>query len=124
MGYILAWLFFLSFFAAFAAMLGMMLFCVSRWLLEKGGWTVRSALLLVQAALGAALIYGCLRLTGLLRFPTDHSFSCNLFGTSWLDEGFGLLWKCGGPFAGVAWAFAERRKQYGKGEQTNGKQPD
>ena len=106
---ILGWINILGLPIAISVVLGMMAFCASRWLLEKGGWAVRIALL-VLAALGAGLICSFLRLTGLLWFPTD---------------GAALLWDCIGPFAGVAWAFAGLRKQGKEKEEMNdGKQPN
>ena len=71
-------------------------------------------------ALGAGIAYGLLRLTGLIRFPGDNTYSINYLNASWRDDGARVLVACCGPFAGILVAlrsFWARRPEAGTGKE-------
>ena len=66
---------------------------------------------LALAVLGLGTLYGLLRLTGVLVFPGDHTWSVDFFDASWRDDGVRFLVPFGGGFAGTAAALFPGRKK-------------
>ena len=95
----------LSAVAAIPALVG---FGAARWCLKRR-WTI--PVILVMAVLGAVTIYGLLRLTGAVVFPTDRDSSMFWLGRSYRDEGFRYFYWCGALLTGVVVAFAGEKRR-------------
>ena len=93
-----------------AALLAIVAFRISGWCLNR---RLSFLVYLALAVLGLGTLYGLLRLTGVLVFPGDHTWSVDFFNASWRDEGVGFLMIFGAPFSGVLAALLSRRKQDG-----------
>ena len=94
--------------SAVAAIPAMVSFGAARWCLERR-WTI--PVILAIAVLGAVTIYGLLRLTGVVVFPTDRDSSMFWLGRSYRDEGFRCLYWCGALLTGVTVAFTGEKKR-------------
>ena len=93
-----------------AALLSIFAFHISAWCLNR---RLNILVYLVLAALGAGTVYGLLRLSGVIVFPSDHTWSVDFFDASWRDDGVRFLVLFGGTFAGTAVALRPRRHQGG-----------
>ena len=71
---------------------------------------------LALAALGIGTAYGLLRWTGIVVFPSDHTWSADFFDASWRDDGVQFLVLCGAPFAGISAALLGKRKKSGSSQ--------
>ena len=106
---------------------GGLIFCGARWILKRGGRPARIVLTLLLPVLGAGIAYGILRLSGLILFPDDNTYSSNFFDASWRDDGIALMLVYGGPFTGIAaalWAGRRAERQRREEDTSNVKQPD
>ncbi|MCQ4864800.1 hypothetical protein [Pseudoflavonifractor phocaeensis] len=81
----------------------MMSYAVSRWCLKRGR---RFICILALALLGAGMVYGVLRLTGIILFAGDNYMSYHFFGAGFRDDGFPYIFFGGVLFLGTAAAFA------------------
>ncbi|WP_300751250.1 hypothetical protein [uncultured Oscillibacter sp.] len=93
-----------------AALLSIFAFHISAWCLNR---RLNILVYLVLAALGAGTVYGLLRLSGVIVFPSDHTWSVDFFDASWRDDGVRFLVLFGGTFAGTAVALLPRRHKGG-----------
>ena len=91
-----------------AALLSIFAFHISAWCLNR---RLNILVYLVLAALGAGTVYGLLRLSGVIVFPSDHTWSVDFFDASWRDDGVRFLVLFGGTFAGTAVALLPRRQR-------------
>ena len=84
---------------------GMLCFFVARWCLQRKNQItvsiVRTGLLLCFIILTVGIIYGTLRFSGTIMFADDNTISYNWFNSSWRDDGFGYIYKCGVAFIGI-----------------------
>ena len=103
--------------AAIAVIPGAVGFRAVRWCLERG-W--RAAGLLALAVLGAGVLYGALRFTGVLQFAGDTAGSFHFFDTSCRDAGVLHLYLCGAFFAGTAAAMAAGFRKNGASAAAEG----
>ena len=76
----------------------------------------KTTYVLALAALGIGTAYGLLRWTGIVVFPSDHTWSADFFDASWRDDGVQFLVLCGGPFAGISAALLGKRKKSGSSQ--------
>ena len=95
-------------------MVGIVCFRGAVWCLERRSAAGRLVLAAVMAAAAAGAGYGLLRLSGLLIFPRDNTYSVNFFDASWRDEGIGFLQLFGGPLGGGIAALISRRRNGGR----------
>ena len=58
------------------------------------------------------------RLTGIIVYPGDHTWSVDFFDASWRDDGVRFLVLFGGTFAGTAAALLPRRNKGGNSSIT------
>ncbi|MCI9331277.1 MAG: hypothetical protein HFG05_03785 [Oscillibacter sp.] len=87
-------------FLLFVAVLpGILAFRISVWCLNR---RLNIPVYLILATLGVGTVYGLLRLSGVLIFPGDHTWSVDFFDASWRDDGVRFLVLSGGTFAGTA----------------------
>lgn len=93
-----------------AALLSIFAFHISAWCLNR---RLNILVYLVLAALGAGTVYGLLRLSGVIVFPSDHTWSVDFFDAFWRDDGVRFLVLFGGTFAGTAVALLPRRHKGG-----------
>ena len=93
-----------------AALLSIFAFHISAWCLNR---RLNILVYLVLAALGAGTVYGLLRLSGVIVFPSGHTWSVDFFDASWRDDGVRFLVLFGGTFAGTAVALLPRRHKGG-----------
>ena len=93
-----------------AALLAIVAFRISGWCLNR---RLSFLVYLALAVLGLGTLYGLLRLTGVLVFPGDHTWSVDFFDASWRDDGVRFLVLFGGTFAGTAAALLPRRNRGG-----------
>ena len=93
-----------------AALLSIFAFHISAWCLNR---RLNIPVYLALAALGAGTVYGLLRLSGVIVFPSDHTWSVDFFDASWRDDGVRFLVLFGGTFAGTATALLPRRHKGG-----------
>ena len=93
-----------------AALLSIFAFHISAWCLNR---RLNILVYLVLAALGAGTVYGLLRLSGVIVFPSDHTWSVDFFDASWRDDGVRFLVLFVGTFAGTAAALLPRRHKGG-----------
>ena len=84
----------------------MMRYAVSRWCLKRG-W--RFICILALALLGAGVVCGVLRFTGIILFAGDDYMSYHFFGAGFRDDGFPNIFFGGALFLGTAAAFAAGR---------------
>jgi hypothetical protein len=95
---------------ALASMPAIVFYRAAEWCLRR---RLRAPAYLVLAVLAVGTACGLLRLTGVIIFPSDHTWSVDFFNASWRDEGVGFLMIFGAPFSGVLAALLSRRKQDG-----------
>ena len=93
---------------ALASMPAIVFYRAAEWCLRR---RLRAPAYLVLAVLGLGTLYGLLRLTGVLVFPGDHTWSVDFFDASWRDDGVRFLVPFGGGFAGTAAALFPGRKK-------------
>ena len=67
-------------------------------------------MLLISLPLIIGLLYGVLRFSGVIMFPTDNTISWNWFDASWRDDGFEFIHPCGCALIGMALAVLTERK--------------
>ncbi|MDY3281597.1 hypothetical protein [Dysosmobacter sp.] len=79
-------------------------FGIAQWILERYGFgkPFKVAFLLLSLVLTAGMLYGILRYCGIILFPNDNSGSWNWFDSSYRDDGFRHIARCGSVFAGIA----------------------
>ncbi len=99
-----------GFLVSAAALLSILAFHISVRLLNR---RLNLPVYLVLAALGAGSVYGLLRLSGVIVFPSGHTWSVDFFDASWRDDGVRFLVLFGGIFAGTAAALLPRRNRGG-----------
>ena len=87
---------------------GTMSYAVSRWCLKRGR---RFICILALALLGAGVVYGVLRFTGIILFAADNYMSYHFFDASFRDDGFPYIFFGGALFLGTAAAFAAGRNE-------------
>lgn len=79
-------------------------FGIARWILEWCGFSkpFKLAFLLLLLALTAGMLYGILRYCGIILFANDNYGSWNWFDSSYRDDGFRYMERCGSVFTGIA----------------------
>ena len=101
--------------AAIAVIPAMVGFGAARWCLKRR-W--RPLVVLAAAALGVVAIYGLLRLTGAVVFPTDQNSSMFWFGYSCRDDGFHYLYWYGALLTGAVVALAGEKRAPERGSMS------
>ena len=78
-------------------------FGMAQWIIGRHGFgrPFKLAFLLLSLALTAGMLYGILRFCGIILFANDNSGSWNWFDSSYRDDGFRYLERCGSVFAGI-----------------------
>lgn len=81
-------------------------FGIARWSLQRYdfGRPLKLAFLLLLLALTAGMLYGILRYCGIIIFVDDNFGSWNWFDSSYRDDGFRYIERCGSVFAGIVTA--------------------
>ena len=75
--------------------LAMVVYGLLRLLLKRFHRTTQVSCVLTLMVLGAGILYGLLRFSGVIIFPHDQAISNNWFGASWRDDGFRKIYGCG-----------------------------
>ena len=75
--------------------LGVAAYGLLRLLLERFRRIVQTGCVLTLVLLGAGILYGVLRFSGMIVFPNDNSCSVNWLNDSWRDDGFRYMYGCG-----------------------------
>ena len=88
-------------------------FGITRWSLQRYdfGKPLKLVFLLLLFALTAGMLYGILRYCGMITFANDNFGSWNWFDSSYRDDGFRHIARCGSVFAGIAAAVMLHRKK-------------
>lgn len=102
--------------AAIGTIPAVLSFGAARWCLKRQ-W--KPLVILAVAALAVVAIYGLLRLTGVVVFPTDGDSSVFWFGRSYRDDGFHYLYWYGALLTGAAVALAGGKKTAGAPKHEN-----
>lgn len=87
------------FLAAIAALPLLVAYRAECWFLTR---RFRALSVLLPLALGLALLYGGLRASGLLLYPTDHQIQNFIYDYTYQRSGYPLVFFCGPAFLGAA----------------------
>ena len=98
-----------------AVLLVIVAFHIFTWCLNR---RLNILVYLALVILGVGTVYGLLRLTGIIVYPGDHTWSVDFFDASWRDDGVRFLVLFGGTFAGTAAALLPRRNKGGNSSIT------
>lgn len=97
----------------FGLILGGISFLVFKGLLKYRHYAItKLAMLLISCAAITGILYGSLRFSGVITFPTDNFVSWNWFDASYRDEGFDLIYPCCSMLIGIVSAILVERKAH------------